>query len=55
MNLIKSLKNIDLVFISIFDDEILFLIKELSEICIFALSNSRDFFEKFTVVSNVFA
>ena len=32
--------NIDLDFTSIFDDEILFLIKELSETCVLILSNA---------------
>ena len=55
INLIKSFNNIDLVFTSIFDDEILFLIKELSETCVLILSNSKGLFDKYTVVLNVFA
>ena len=55
INLIKSFNNIDLVFTSIFDDEILFLIKELSETCVLMLSNAKGLFEKYTVVPTVFA
>ena len=55
INLIKSFNNIDLVVTSIFDDEILFLIKELNEIWVFILSNAKGVFEKYTVVPTVFA
>ena len=55
INLIKSFNNIDLVFTSIFDDEILFVIKELIETCILMLSNAKDLFAKYTVVPIVFA
>ena len=53
--LIKSFNNIDFVFTSIFDDEILFLIIELSETCVLILSNAKGLFEKYTVVPTVFA
>ena len=55
INLIKSFNNIDLVVTSIFDDEILLLIKELSETCVLILSNAKGLFKKYTVVSTVFA
>ena len=54
INLIKSFNNIDLVVTSIFEDEILFLIKELSETCVLILSNANGLFEKYTVVPTVF-
>ena len=55
INLIKSFNNIDLVFTSIFEDEILFLIKEPSDTWVFMLSNAKGLFEKYTVVPIVFA
>ena len=55
INLIKSFNNIDLVVTSIFEDEILFLIKELNEICVLMLSNAKGLFDKYTVVPIVFA
>jgi len=45
----------DLVFTSIFDDDILFLIKELSETCVLILSNANGLFDKYTVAPTVFA
>ena len=45
INLIKSFNNIDLELISIFEDEILFLIKELSETWVLILSNAKGFFK----------
>ena len=50
INLIKSFNNIGLVVTSIFDDEILFLIKELNETCVLMLSNGKGLFKKYTVV-----
>ena len=55
INLIKSFINIDLDDTSIFEDVILFLIKELSETCVLILSNAKGLFEKYTVVPTVFA
>ena len=55
INLIKSFNNIDLVVTSIFEDEILFLIKALSETWVLILSNAKGLFEKYTVVPTVFA
>ena len=37
------------------DDEILSLIKELSENCVLILSNTKGLFEKYIVVPTVFA
>ena len=39
----------------IFEDEILLLIRELSETCVLILSNAKGLFEKYTVVPTVFA
>ena len=55
INLIKSFNDIDLVVTFIFEDEILLLIKELSETCVLTLSKAKGCFEKYTVVPTVFA